>query len=145
MGLLGINPGVIMSLKLVSPTGEEHGLINEVGNSVEDNDFKNMKPDAKAKAKALRDEEHRIVKAQYLNARGPGERLTKPYCRWAGDKIQTWHFIPNYTYEVPLGLVNEVNNSPGLPQRSEVVDTNGKPTTKEGEPFRLHKFVPVGF
>lgn len=134
-----------MSLKLVTASGEEHGLINSVGNSVHDNSFKHMKPETKVKAEKLRDEEHRLVKARYINHRGNHERLTKPYCRWAGDPIETWHFIPGQTYEVPLGLVNEVNNSPGLAQRSEILDTNGNPTVRDASALKLHEFVPLNF
>lgn len=133
-----------MNLKQVTPNGEEHGLINEVANSVDDNGFKHMKPEVKAKAEKLRKEESRIVKARYINHRGNHERLTKPYCHWAGDPIQTWHFIPGYTYDVPKGLVDEVN-SKRLAQRSEILDSKGMPTVKDGPGLQIHEFVPVGF
>lgn len=135
-----------MSLELVAENGERHGLINSVANSVEDNGFKYMKPETKAKAEKLRKEESRLVKARYINHRGNHERLTKPYMRWAGDQIQTWHFIPGYTYELPLGLVNEVNDpNKRLAQRSEVLDSKGMPTKKDGPGERIHEFVPVAF
>lgn len=130
---------------LLTATGEKHGMINQVGNSVQDNDFKHMKPENKAKAEKLRKEDAKIVKAKYLNSRGPHERLEKPYCRYAGDPIQTWKFIPGQEYELPYGLVKEVNESPGLPRRSEVLDASGRPTVKDGEPERIHQFVAVGF
>lgn len=129
----------------VSASGEKHGLINVVANSVPDDGFAKMKPEAKAKAEKLKKEEHRIVKARYINHKGPNERLTKPYMRWAGDPIETWHFIPDEVYELPLGLVNEVNGNPGLAKRSELLDANGIPTKKEGKSEKIHEFVPVGF
>lgn len=134
-----------MTQLLVTPSGEQHGLINSVANSVEDNGFKHMKPDVKAKAEKLRKEESRIVRARYINHRGTHERLTKPYMRWAGDPIQTWHLIPGQEYDLPLGLVNEINNSPGLARRSDLLDARGQPTMKDGKAEKLHELVPVGF
>lgn len=131
--------------ELVASNGERHGLINTVGNSVPDSGFKHMNPTMKAKAEKLKKEESKVVKAKYLNYRGTHERLSKPYCRWEGDPIQMWHFIPNETYEVPMGLVNEVNSSPGLARRSEILDAHGRPTMKEGKAEKLHEFVAIGF
>lgn len=133
-----------MDLEKVSQTGEKHGLINSVANSVHDNGFKHMKPETKAKAEKLREEEKQMVKARYINHRGNHERLTKPYCRWAGDPIQTWHFIPGETYEVPRGLVNEVNAA-RLAQRSDLLDSKGMPTKKDGPGVQIHEFVPISF
>jgi hypothetical protein len=131
-----------MSLTLVK-NGEQHGLINTLTNSVKDDGFSHMTPEAKAKAEKLRKEEKRIVKARYINHRGNQERLTKPYCRWAGDPIQIYHLIPGEVYELPMGLVNEVNNS-GLIRRSKE-DTDRTPVGKiEGKDV-IHELVPVGF
>lgn len=135
-----------MVKELVTTSGEKHGLINRVSNSVRAEDgFKNMDAKTKAKAEKLKEEDHKIVKARYRNNRGDHERLTKPYCRWAGDPIETWHFIPGEVYELPYGLVREVNESPGLAKRSEVLDANGIPTKKDGKNERIHEFVAVGF
>jgi hypothetical protein len=134
-----------MTQLLVTESGEQHGLINSVANSVEDNGFKHMKPEVKTKAEKLKKEEHRIVKARYINHRGDHERLTKPYCRWAGDPIDTYHLIPGHTYDLPMGLVNEINSSPGLAKRSDLLDSKGLPTIKDGKNEKLHELVPVGF
>jgi len=135
-----------MSL-MVTSSGEQHGLINSVGNSVPaDHRFKNMEPKLKAKAEKQYDEDHRIVKARYLNHRGSHERLSKPYCRYAGDPIQTWNFIPGETYDLPKGLVDEVNDpNKRLARRSEILDSNGTPTKKDGQSERIHEFVPISF
>ena len=134
-----------MSLLQVTESGEQHGLINTVANSVKDENFKHMTPENKAKAEKLRKEESKLVKARYINHRGSHERLTKPYCHWAGDPIQTWHCIPDHVYDIPKGLVDEVNGNKGLPRRSEVLDAKGMPTSKDGKSEKIHEFVPVGF
>ena len=133
-----------MSTLMVTESGEEHGLIKSVANSVQNDGFKHMDPETKAKAEKLKKDESKKVKARYINHRGNHERLDKIYCRWAGDPIQSWHFIPGYTYEVPVGLVNEVNAS-RLAQRSELLDQNGRPTLKDGPGVQIHEFVPVSF
>ncbi len=134
-----------MIVKLVTANGEEHGLVNSVGNSVRDDGFKHMTPETRTKAEKKKKDMARIVKARYENSRGQNERLDKPYCAGGGEPIQTWHCIPGQVYDVPLGLVEEVNNSPGLPRRSEVVDASGRPTMKDGMPERIHSFVPISF
>jgi len=130
---------------LVTESGEQHGLINSVANSVEDNGFKHMKPEVKTKAEKLRKEESRIVQARYINHRGNHERLTKPYMRWAGDPIHTFHLIPGHTYDLPIGFINEINNSPGLAKRSDLLDAKGMPTKVDGKAEKLHELVPIGF
>ena len=144
-----------MSKQIVMTTasGEQHGLINVLTNSVSFDDFKNMKPEEKAKAEKMKKEDSRIVKAEYMNSRGRHERLTKPYCRWAGDPIRIYHFIPGKVYEVPKGLVDEVNDqSKYLKRRSGLVSIDGNPVTKDESPLDadqdgewLHRLVPVGF
>ena len=133
------------ALLKVTESGEEHGLIKKVANSVPFDDFKHMKPDIKTACEKQKAHDHKMIKARYHNHRGQHERLTKPYCRWSGDPIETWHFIPGQVYEVPQGLVEEVNKSPGLAVRSEVVDVNGQPTKKDGANEKIHEFFPAGF
>ena len=132
-------------------SGEAHGLIDTLTNSVENNDFKHMTPATKAKLEKEKKEDARIVKVEYLNSRGKHERLDKPYCRYAGDPIQKWHFIPGKVYEIPLGLVKEVNEVK-MPVRSGLVEVDGQKVNKDGSPLAkdedgpwLHKFVPVAF
>ncbi len=134
-------------MEMISANGERHGLINVLGNSVSlDMGFKNMTPERLKQAESLKKDEHRIVKARYINHNGPSERLTKPYMRWAGDPIQIWHLIPGEAYDLPFGFVKEINDpNKRLKVRSEVVDFSGKPTEKEGMGRQIHELVPLSF
>lgn len=133
-------------LELVSPTGERHGLINSVANSVKDDGFKNMTPENKTRAEKKRKDESRLIRARYLNTRGSHERLTKPYMRWAGDPIQTWHFIPGEIYTLPKGLVDEVNDpNKRIPKRMDLLDSKGIPMKADSFHDPIHQFVPVDF
>jgi hypothetical protein len=144
-----------MSSQLMMSTagGELHGLINTLTNSVPFDDFKAMKPEHKKELERQKKEDSKIVEAEYMNSRGRHERLTKPYCRYAGDPIQIWHFIPGKTYKVPLGLVKEVNDSTKkLPRRSGLISIDGEAVRKDESPLDkdeegewLHKFVASGF
>jgi hypothetical protein len=133
--------------------GELHGLVNTLTNSVPFDDFKTMKPENKASLEKEKKNDAKIVKAEYLNSRGRHERLTKPYCRYAGDPIQIWHLIPGKTYELPLGFINEVNDkSKHMKKRSGLVSVDGTSVRKDEAPLDkdedgewLHKLVPVGF
>lgn len=140
-------------LMMATANGELHGLINTLTNSVPFDDFKNMKPEHKKELEKQKKEDSRLVKAEYMNSRGRHERLTKPYCRYAGDPISIWHFIPGKTYEVPMGLINEVNDSTKhIPKRSGLVSVDGESLNKDESPLDkdrdgewLHKMVPVSF
>jgi len=140
-------------LIMSTASGELHGLINTLTNSVPFDDFKNFKTEHKKELEKQKKEDSRMVKAEYMNSRGKHERLTKPYCKYAGDPLQIWHFIPGKVYEVPLGLVNEVNDKNKVMKRREgLMEVDGKEVTKSGAPLDrdeegewLHKFVAVGF
>ncbi len=140
-------------LTLCTAGGEQHGLINTLTNSVPFDDFKSMKPEHKKEIEKQKKDDARIVKAEYMNSRGRHERLTKPYCRYAGDPIQIWHFIPGKSYEVPFGLVKEVNDkNKHIPKRSGLISVDGNDIKNDGSPLDtdqegdwLHKFVAVGF
>jgi hypothetical protein len=141
------------NLVMATAAGEQHGLVNTLTNSVPFDDFKNMKPEHKKEMERQKKEDSKKVKAEYMNSRGRHERLTKPYCRYAGDPIEVWHFIPGKTYEVPMGLIKEVNDpKKHIPQRSGLVSVDGSSINKDESPLEkdqngewLHKFVPCGF
>lgn len=140
-----------MTVLQATAAGEQHGLINTLTNSVQFDDFKHMKPDVKAKVEKEKKEDARIVKVEYMNSRGKHERLTKPYCRYAGDPIQVWHLIPGKIYELPYGFVKEVNEVK-LTKRSGLIQVDGENINKDGSPLDkdqegewLHKLVPASF
>lgn len=141
------------SLLMSTASGELHGLINTLTNSVPFDDFKSMKPEHKKEMERQRKEDSKIVKAEYMNSRGRHERLTKPYCRYAGDPIQIWHLIPGKKYDLPMGLINEVNDAKKhIPKRSGLVSIDGNPLRKDESPLDkdeegewLHKLVPCSF
>lgn len=142
-----------ITVPMVTVGGEMHGLINTLTNSVKFDDFKHMQEDQRKACQSQKKTDSKIVKAEYLNSRGRHERLTKAYCRYAGDPIQIWHFIPGKIYEIPLGLVNEVNDkSKVMKKRAGLVSVDGTPVKKDDSPLErdeegewLHKFSPVGF
>jgi len=140
-------------LLMATAGGEQHGLINTLTNSVPFDDFKHMTPEHKKELDAQKKRDARFVKAEYMNSRGRHERLTKPYCKYSGDPVQIWHFIPGKVYEVPLGLVDEVNDKNKIMKKREgLLEVDGKPVTRNEAPLGkdeegewLHRFTPVGF
>lgn len=143
----------MVTVPMATASGELHGLINTLTNSVPFDEFKNFKAEHKAFLEKEKKEDSKKVKAEYLNSRGRHERLTKAYCKYSGDPIQIWNFIPGKVYEVPLGLVKEVNDkNKNLPKRSGLLSVDGNEVNKDGSPLDRdvdgdwhHKFVAVGF
>jgi len=142
-----------MSISLVTAGGEIHGKVNVLTNNVKFNEFKGMSSANKLKIEKEKKEDARIVKAEYMNSRGRHERLSKIYCRYAGDPIEQWNCIPGYVYDVPVGMIKEVNDpEKGLRKREglesidgNTVNPNGTPLSEDQKPEWIHKFVPVGF
>jgi hypothetical protein len=132
-------------LLLVTAEGEQHGLIKTLANSVQHDGFKHMKPEIKAKAEKEKKDDSRMVKVRYLNTRGRHERLSKPYCRWAGDPIQFWHFIPGKEYTVPYGLVKEVNSVKIVIREGRCDEEGENPSKKDEVDEPLHRFISTEF
>ena len=140
-------------MALLTQHGEQHGLINTLTNSVPFDDFKHMQPNVKKEVEKQKKEDAKIVRAEYMNSRGRHERLTKPYCRYAGDPIQIYHLIPGYVYELPMGFINEVNDKNKImKKRADLLSLDDKEVQKNGSPLQkdedgdwLHRLVPVGF
>lgn len=140
-------------LVMATASGEQHGMVDVKTNSVAFDDFKNFKPEHKKELERQKKEDAKVVKAEYLNARGRHERLEMPYCKYAGDPIQQWRFIPGKVYDVPLGLVKQVNDkNKMIPKRSGLVSIDGEPLRKDESPLDqdqegewIHKFVASGF
>lgn len=140
-----------MHITKVTATGEQHGLINTLTNSVEFNDFKHMTPANKAKIEKEKKEDSRMVKMEYINRKGKHERLDKPYCRYAGDPILVYHLIPGHVYDVPMGFVKEVNEIKRV-RRAGLVSLDGENVTKDGSPLEkdvedewVHRLVPANY
>lgn len=135
-----------MSLTQVTSGGLEHGLINTLGNSVKEDNMSRFAEKDRPAMEKLKKEQLRMVKAQYLHKDGGQERLEKPYMQWAGQPIQMWRFLHGHTYEVPKGLVDEVNDpNKRTKKRSGLLDKNEKPLETDQFDELMHRFVPVGF
>lgn len=140
-----------MTILQATASGEMHGLINTLTNSVENNDFKHMKPSTKALLEKEKKEDARLVKVEYVNRKGKHERLTKPYCKYAGDPILMYHLIPGKVYELPIGFVKEVNEKKNV-KRSGLLEVDGEKVTRDGSPLDRdmdgdweHKLIKVDF
>lgn len=140
-------------LTLATAGGEIHGLINTLTNSVPFDEFKHFKPEHKKEMERMKKEDSKIVKAEYMNSRGRHERLTTPYCKYAGDPIHVYHLIPGKVYDLPMGLINQVNDKNKIMKKREgLVSVDGNPVAKDESPISrdeegewLHKLVPVSF
>lgn len=133
----------------VTASGEEHGLVNTFSNNVPFDDFKHMDPKVRDEVKKQKKEDDKIVKRQYLSRLGMNERLDKIYCRYQGDPIQQWHLIPGHIYDLPKGLVDEINHMKKV-KRSGLVSEDGVNLNKDQSPLERdieanwdHKLVQV--
>ena len=131
--------------------GEAHGLVEQYTNSVSFDDFKNINPKIKDQCIKQKKEDGRLVKVKYINTRGRTERLPKVYCKWAGEPIQKWNLIPGQVYDVPKGMIDEVN-AIKRPKRSGLCTVDGTDLNPLGAPSEVdqiedgeHLLVPATF
>lgn len=135
---------------MCTATGEEHGLINQLPNAVPFDDFKSMTPEFKAKAKKELEHRKKMSKGRYINTESYDDRLDKTYCAGAGEPLQTYHLIPDQVYDLPLGFIEEVNQTE-MAVRSDLLSVDGVNVTKDGTATakdrvkRVHQIVPIGF
>lgn len=138
------------TIAMATKTGELHGLLQTLPNSVPFDDFKKCEPETRTRLKKELENRKKIVKGRYINRENENERLEKAYCAGSGEPIQLWKLIPDYTYELPLGFVDEVNAS-GMPIRADLLSVDGKSINDDESPLnrdkprRIHEIVPVGF
>ncbi len=121
-------------IRQVTASGEEHGLINVLTNSNPFDDFKNFTPEHKAEMIRLKKEDSKMVKIEFVHKGGRLERWQETYCKYSGDPIQIWRLIPGRTYEIPLGLVKQINAKTTM-RRSGLVSLDGDKVTPTGAPL----------
>lgn len=124
--------------------GVEHGLLNTLINQVSKKSrFKNMEPKQKsdAEAKILRDS--KIERVRYINyANQDNGCLVKDYYVAAGEPIYLFKFLHDHIYDVPLGLIEEVNDpTRKVPQREGLIGKDNVPLNSDGPAKRVHHFI----
>lgn len=141
----------MLTVSLVTKSGELHGLIQTLPNSVPYDEFKKCeKAEERTKLKKELENRKKTVRGRYINRQNSNERLEKAFCAGSGEPLQLWKLIPDYTYDLPLGFVEEVNAS-GVPVRADLVSVDGSDINRDGSPLakdrmeRIHEIVPVGF
>jgi len=134
-----------MSIIQVTATGREHGLIKKIPNSVQGDGFKHMTPEAKEQALKKKKDDGKLIKARYLNKKGLTEYLKKYYCLGGGEPIQEWVFLHEQVYDVPQGLVQEVNAKKTMVRQGKCDENGENPAHKDSFEEFEHRFVPADF
>ena len=125
---------------LLTDKGEEHGLINQLPNSVKTENLDHLSAEHKAEAQKKIKDACKLVRARYINRRNPNFRLTKPYCAGGGKPIQIWKLISDCVYDLPKGLVEEINSEKGVINRGERIE-EGR-LIMQNTTLREHELVP---
>lgn len=134
-----------MSLIQVTALGVEHGLLKKVANSVQGDGFKYMTPEQKEKAEKKKKNDSKVTKARYINKIGKNETLQMPYCLGAGEPIQMWKFLHEHVYEVPQGLIDQVNSKKVINRQGKCDEDGENPLAKDEYEESEHRFFPASF
>jgi hypothetical protein len=141
-------------LQQVAADGTLHGLMDELANDSQESDMNKLNERIKNECQMRKEDDATVLRARYLNKHGRGEWMDKAYCRWPGDRIQIWRLLHGHEYDLPKGLINEVNNGAvdqggGLIERTrEEFARNERESgavTNERKRDKIHELVPVSF
>jgi hypothetical protein len=125
-------------------SGIEHGLMKVVANSVPDNEFKRFKEKDRPAMQKLKADQCKMKKVIYINTKGRKDPYERPYCKWDGDPILSYKFLPEHEYEVPQGLIDEVN-ALRVNKRSGLLDAFERPILKDEVEPSEHRFISSQF
>lgn len=129
----------------VTAWGEEHGLLKKYANSVQGDGFGHMKPDAKAKAEKKKKHDAELIKARYHNKNGGREGLPMVFNLGAGEPLEMWKFINGNVYDVPRGLVEQVNSKKEIKREGRCDENGENPSPKDEYVEPEHQFFPASF
>ena len=124
------------------PSGEEHGLMKVLANSVPFNEYKRFKEKDRPSMEKMHKDQSKMIKCQYINKKGKNERLEMTYCLWDGDPLLAYKFVPDQEYDVPRGLIEMVNKKK-VQKRSDLLDKSGKPLMQDSQESGDDMFIPL--
>lgn len=124
-------------------SGEEHGLVKVLANSVPFNEYKRFKEKDRPSMEKLHKDQSKMVKVMYINKKSNTERKEMVYNLWDGDPLLGYKFIPDHEYDVPLGLIHMVNKKKKQ-KRTGLVDKNNKALMQDIEESGDEMFVATG-
>lgn len=120
---------------------KKYGLIREVAcTSNGEKNLKNMTVEGKKKYLDLMKADMALVKARFRNNWPQGSDLEVTYKKYPVEGIQTWRFKHGETYEVPLGLVNDINERCKITLHKTGKDGKAITMTEQQQ-----EFIPVTF
>ena len=128
--------------KFKTKQGVEHGMIEQIANSVTDHGYKNLSEKNRKEMLERRKRDLEPVKVRYQNLK---DQENGKWEGWYGDHpgepLKAFRFIHGQRYTVPRGLARKVN-AMGAPIRSGLLDARGNELEKDGEMIRTHQLVP---
>lgn len=128
-------------MSLMTARGEEHGLIKQLPNSIKTENLDHLTPEHKTEMQKKIKDACKIVRARYIDRQNPHGRFTKPYCAGGGKPIQIWKLISDHVYDLPKGLVEELNSEKGVITRGERIEEGVM--IKGDITIKRHELVPV--
>lgn len=122
----------------------EHGLLEEVGNAIKDDGFKNLSEKHRKEMLEKKKNDLELVDVVYQNLTNPENGKWEGwYGDYAGVPLRSFRFLHGKRYKIPRGLAKKINDM-GAPVRSGLLDSSGRFLEKDGEKIRAHQMVPAG-
>lgn len=128
---------------MTTANGIEHGLVGRLVNQVpRKKRFVNVEPKKKEELELKIKADSEIVKVRYINWKNQvSGKLYKDWTAGSGEPLYLFNFLHGYTYQIPRGLVNQVNDPKRLPPNREGKLGENGPLAKDSGINRIHEFV----
>jgi len=106
---------------------------------------KNKEIKKKPNLKYQRDKDREIVKGIFRFYECPGSQLSFSYRKYKEDDIETYTFIDENIYSIPLGVAKHLNTNGSYPVHEYLKDEKGSVSMKIGKKIRRFGFQSLEF
>lgn len=121
----------------------KYGLIKEVPSHTKERSLEKMPATKREAYEKKMKNDQKVVRAQFYCFEPKGGEIEMHYAKYPGEPIRFYRFKDGDIYDVPMGLVNHINNNCKLMARSDLVDKNGAPIPASGKAKQLYQFAPT--
>jgi hypothetical protein len=121
--------------------GIEHGLMEEIANSVPDTGYKNLSEKNRKEMIERRKKDLELISGTYQNLKNQETGKWEGwYAEYPGVSMKNFRLLHGHTYTIPRGLAKKINNMK-VPKRSGLTDGQGNILNIEGQFEQTHQFV----
>lgn len=131
----------------VTESGEEHGMMRVLPNSISDHKYQNLKDPHKAEMNKRHKRAMELVEVEYINLQNQENGRFEGWygASWPGEPIRKFKCLTGERYVIPRGLMEQVNEDMGYRERTGLVKPDGTELKNDSaKKIQTHRFIYLG-